>query len=301
MAISQKLLEDVAYVLMCKAATDLPEDAKRALREGYEREENPIAKSQLESILKNIDIACEKQIALCQDTGVPLFYADLGVDCQVEGNPKEALWAAVERATVDVPMRHNVINPLTKENSHTNTGWQVPVIKWELEAGRDYLELTAVPKGFGSEMRSAQCMLLSSEDIGKAVRKAVLDVVEDSLGEPCPPAIIGVGIGGFSDSSMAMAKRSLFRTPIGSHHPDPLVAEIERDLLEAINSLDLGPMGFGGKTYALAVHADLSGAHTAIVPVSVTYQCWAARYSTARIYNSGKVEFITHPKGVDLL
>lgn len=297
MAISEKLLEEVAFILMKKAAIEIPPDVIQALKSGFEREDNPVARSQFEAILKNIEIASSKQIAICQDTGVPLFYADLGVNCSVEGNPRMALARAVERATVAVPMRHNVINPLTKQNSHTNTGWQIPVIHWDLIEDKDYLELTAVPKGFGSEMRSAQCMVLTSEDVGQAVRKAVLDVVEDSLGEPCPPVIIGIGIGGFSDSSMAMAKRCLFRTPIGSHHEDPMVAKLETDLLEDINSLDLGPMGFGGKTYALGVHADISGAHTAVVPVSITYQCWAGRYSRARIYNNREVEFITHPEG----
>jgi len=155
----------------------------------------------------------------------------------------------------------------------------------------------AVPKGFGSEMRATISWVLTSEDIGRGAVKAVLDVVEDAMGEPCPPVIIGVGIGGFADSSMAMAKKALFRTPMGTKNADPVVAALETEIFEAVNAMGLGPMGFGGKTYALAVHAEIAGSHTAVVPVSVIFQCWACRYSKARIYNDGRVEYITHPEG----
>jgi fumarate hydratase subunit alpha len=296
-AISERLIEETVFQLMKKASIELPRDVQNALRAGHAREESPVAKGQLLAILDNCRIAHEKQIGLCQDTGVPMVYADMGLSCRLEGNPQNAMTRAVARATKEVPLRQNVINPLTKENPGTNTGWQIPHVHWETVPGANYLDVMAVPKGFGSEMRAVQCWVLTSEDIGRATVKAVLDVVEDAMGEPCPPIIVGIGIGGFADSSMALAKKALFRTPIGTKNPDPVVAALETEIFEAVNAMELGPMGFGGKTYALGVHAELSGSHTAVVPVSVMFQCWACRYSKARIYDDGRVEYLTHPEG----
>lgn len=297
MAVTEKLLEAVIFELVRLASIELPSDVKRALKEAYDKAENATEKSQLEAILRNCDIAHQKQIGICQDTGVPIIYADLGVGCSLEGDPRAAAARALERATKAVPLRENVINPLTKDNPGTNTGPNIPYLHWDVIPDSDYLELMAVPKGFGSEMRASQCWVLTSDDIGRAAVRAVLDVVEDSMGEPCPPIIIGIGIGGFADTSMSLAKKALFRNPIGTRSEDPLLAGLEAEIENAVNSLNLGPMGFGGRTYALGVHAELSGSHTAVVPVSVIFQCWACRYSKARIYNDGRVEFITHPEG----
>lgn len=297
MPITEQAIEATVFELMKKASIELPEDVQNALKRGYEKEDTSIARRQFDAIMQNIEIAKQKQIGICQDTGVPLIYADLGLECKLEGDPVAAMTNGVIRATREVPLRQNVINPLTKENSRTNTGWGIPYIHWDLMPNKDYLELTAVPKGFGSEMRAAQCWVLTSEDVGRAAVRAVLDVVEDAMGEPCPPVIIGVGIGGFADSSMAMAKKALFRSPIGTRNPDPVVASLEEEMYNAVNEMGLGPMGFGGKTYALGVHVEISGSHTAVVPVSVIFQCWACRYSKARIYNDGSVYFVTHPKG----
>ncbi|MDR3270551.1 MAG: fumarate hydratase [Peptococcaceae bacterium] len=295
MAISQSLIESVVFELYKQASIEIPPDVMRALKKGYDIEDSLVAKGQFEAIMENINIAHNKQVGMCQDTGVPIIYADLGLKAQVEGDPYEAFTEAIKKATTAVPMRQNVINPLTKKNSGTNTGWGIPYVHWDTLPDKDYLDILAVTKGFGSEMRGSQCWVLSSEDVGRATVKAVLDVVADSMGEPCPPVIIGVGIGGFADSSMSIAKKALFRDPIGSRNPDPDVAALEAEIEKAVNELNLGPMGFGGKTYTLGVHAELSGSHTAVMPVSVIFQCWACRYAKARIYNDGRVEYITHP------
>jgi fumarate hydratase subunit alpha len=295
LSISEQLLEQTIFTLLKNASIELPLDVRNALQASYAGEQSLAAKGQLGAILDNCRIAREKQIGLCQDTGMPMFYAELGLDCRLEGDPMQAAERAVVRATAEVPLRPNVIHPLTRQNSGTNTGWGIPYFHWEMIGGSDHLDLTAIPKGFGSESRAAQCWVVSSEDVGRAVVKAALDVVEDSMGEPCPPVIIGIGIGGFADSSMAIAKKALFRTPIGTPHPDPVVAALETEICQAVNSLGLGPMAVGGNTYALGVHAEISGSHTAIVPVSVILQCWACRYSKARIHNDGRVEYLTHP------
>ena len=296
MAISEQIIEQTVFQLMKKAAIELPRDVVNALERACEREENPTAQGQFKAFMENIQIAHDKQVGLCQDTGMPIIYADLGLNCQMEGEPEAAMTRAVARATREVPLRQNVINPLTLENPGTNTGWGIPCVHWHVVPQADYMELMAVPKGFGSEMRASQIFILTSENIARGTVKAVLDVVEDAMGEACPPVIIGVGIGGFADSSMAMAKKALFR-PIGEKNPDPMVAALETEIYEAVNSLGIGPMGFGGKTYALGVHIEMSGAHTAVAPVSVIFQCWVCRYSKARIYNDGRVEYITHPEG----
>jgi fumarate hydratase subunit alpha len=246
-AISEQLLEETIFKLMRCASIELPLDVQNALKSGYAREESPAAKGQSGAILDNCRIALEKQVGLCQDTGMPMFYADLGLNCRLEGDLMKAAEKALIRATAEVPLRPNVINPLTKQNSGTNTGWGIPYIHWEMISGSDYLDLTAVPKGFGAETRASQCWVLSSEDVGRATVKAVLDIVEDSMGEPCPPVIIGIGIGGFADSSMVLAKKALFRVPIGATNPDPTVAALETEIYEAVNAMGLGPMGVGGK------------------------------------------------------
>ena len=295
MSISENLLEEVAHRLICKAAVELPASMKKVLQDAYENEDNDIARSHLKAILKSSDISATKKVALCQDTGVPMFFLELGTKCMLEGNPTSALERAVKQATEAVPLRHNIVNPITHKNTDTNTGYGIPVISTDLVDGADYLDILAVTKGLGSEARTALSEVLSSEDIDKAVKKCALDLIREIMGDPCPPIIIGIGIGGVPDYNLKIAKKALFRDPIGSHNKDPAIAKLEKDLYEAINYLRIGPMGFGGKTYALAVHAEMAGSHTGVTPVCVTLQCWAHRYSRARIYNNGKVDYITHP------
>lgn len=299
MSIPSQTVESVAYNLLRLAATRLPRDVKAALVRARQSESDPTAQGQLDAILANVRLAEETNTSICQDTGVPLFFVKLGTGCQLQGDLPGALTAAVERATRDVPLRQTVIHPISFKNPGTNTGWGTPVIHYDLLPEVPYLEVTATTKGFGAEMRSALVWVLTSEDVRKAALKVVLDTVEDAAGEPCPPVIVGLGIGGTAEMSMLNAKRSLFRSPLGSPHPDGDVAALEGEILRAVNSLGFGPMGFGGDNYALAVHAELCGAHTALVAVSVIFQCWAHRYSTARIYDDGRVEYLTHQEEAD--
>ena len=298
MSISAETLDSVAYQLLWRAAIQLPADVKEALARARESEVDPMAQRQLDAILANVRMAEESSTSICQDTGVPLFFVNVGTGCRIEGDPAAALSRAVARATVDIPLRQTVVHPLDFSNPGTNTGWGTPIIHYDLIPGAPYLEITATTKGFGAEMRSTLVWILTSEDSRKAALKVVLDTVEDAGGEPCPPVIVGLGIGGTAEQSMLNAKRALFRPHLGSPNPDPDVAALEQQILTAVNGMKLGPMGFGGSTYALAVHAELCGTHTALVPISVIFQCWAHRYSTARIYDDGKVEFVTHPEEV---
>ena len=295
MSISENTVEEVAYRLLCKAATELPSGMRQALERAYEKEQNPVARGHLSAILKSSQISKEKGIPLCQDTGIPLFFLDLGTKCSLDGNINQALINAVKRATADVPLRHNITHPISHVNTDTNTGYRIPPVYTDLIDGQDYLEITAITKGLGSEARSTESMVLASEDTVKAIKKCVLDEVRMVMGDPCPPVIIGVGVGGVADYNLKLAKRALFREPIGAHNPDPEIAALEEELLNAINSLNIGPMGFGGNTYAIAVNIEIAGKHTGVTPVGVTLQCWAHRYSKARIYNDGSIEYLTHP------
>ncbi len=296
MPISSETVGTIAYNLLCRAAVRLPQDARQALIRARAGETNPTAQAQLDAILSNIRMAEETNTSLCQDTGVPLFFVNLGTGCQISGDLPGALAGAVERATRDVPLRQTVVHPISFKNPGTNTGWGAPILHYDLIPEARYLEITATTKGFGAEMRSTLVWILTSEDIRKAALRTVLDTVEDAAGEPCPPVIVGLGIGGTAERCLLNAKRALFRAPLGSPNPDPEVADLEREILAAVNATGLGPMGFGGNSYALAVHAELCGTHTALVPLGVIFQCWAHRYSTARIYDDGRVEYLTHPE-----
>jgi tartrate/fumarate subfamily iron-sulfur-dependent hydro-lyase alpha chain len=298
MSITQETIATVARALLGRAAVRLPRDVKDALERARAAESNPTAQAQLDAILANVRLAEKTNTSICQDTGVPLFFVNVGTACRIEGDPARALAEATGRATQEVPLRQTVIHPLDFRNPGTNTGWGAPVVHYDLLPGAPYLEITATTKGFGAEMRSALVWILTSEDPRKAALRTVLDTVEDAMGEPCPPVIAGLGIGGTAEQCMLNAKRALFRAPLGGPHPDADVASLEREILAAVNALGLGPMGFGGGSYALAVHVELCGTHTALVPIAVILQCWAHRYSTARIYDDGRVEYLTHPEEV---
>jgi len=298
MPILSETVGTVAYTLLCRAAVSLPSDTQRALQLARGRESHPTAQAQLDAILSNVRLAEETGTSICQDTGVPIFFVNLGGACSIVGDLPGAVSWAVERATRDVPLRQTVVHPLNFHNPGTNTGWGAPIIHYDLVPDAPYLEITAIPKGFGAEMRSTLIWVLTSENVRHAALRTVLDTLEDAAGEPCPPVIIGIGIGGTAERCLLNAKRALFRSPVGAAHPDPEVASLEQEILAAVNGSGLGPMGFGGDSYALAVHAEICGSHTAVVPVATIFQCWAHRYSTARIYEDGRVEYLTHPMEV---
>lgn len=292
----EKVVSDTAYELLRKAATTLPKDVQQALRKAYEKETGKTGKAQLKAIINNFETAERNAMCICQDTGIPLFFVKWGLKSGLTMDLRKPLMRATERATKEVPLRHNVINPLTNENPGTNVGWGIPYVYYELEPDVNYLEITAVPKGFGSEAKSGLVFIVTSESMPEAIIRCVLDNALMAMGENCPPTIVGLGIGGTGDIAMYLAKKAIFRTPLGSPNPDPKVAALERRILKALNRTGLGPMAMGGDTTSLAVHAEICGTHTAVVPLGITYNCWAARHSTARVYMDGRVEYLTHPE-----
>jgi len=288
------LFEEVGYRLLCLSATILPADVTAAIREAQERERSATGKAQIQAILENIDVACRERLGLCQDTGVPLFFVQWGLRSGYRLDIRPPLAEASKRATKDVPLRPNVIHPLTLANPGTNVGWGMPYVYWEVDSESEYIEITAVPKGFGAEAKSSLAFVVTSEDMEKALIRCVLDNVLMAQGEACAPNIIGVCMGGTGDIAMHLAKKAVFRRPLGSSHRDPAIASLERRLLAAVNETGVGPMGLGGDITALAVHMEICGTHTAVAPIGICFQCWANRYATARIHPGGRVEYLTH-------
>ena len=215
---------------------------------------------------------------MCQDTGLPIIFVKLGsVKCE---NLQEAIIKGVMKATKEIPLRPNIVDPITRENTSTNIGKEIPQINIEL-INEPYVEFTVLPKGFGSENNNKLKMALPAEGI-EGVKDFVIETVLAAGGKPCPPMIIGVGIGGTSDMAMKLAKKALLN-PIGQENKNKKLAELESELLNTINKKGKGPMGMGGKTTALDVKIETSSTHTAGLPIGVVIQCWAHRHATTRL------------------
>ena len=274
--ITQKQVEDTVCRLYRDSVVELPEDVKNALRNAYDNESDETARLNLKAILENIEAAQQNGIPMCQDTGLPIVFVKLG-SVKVE-NLYQGIRKGVEMATVEVPLRPNVVDPFTRKNTGTNTGKGIPLVDVELVDG-DYIKLTIFPKGFGSENNNAMKMALPGEGLD-GVKNFVLETVLAAGGKPCPPTRIGVGIGGSSDYALKLAKKALLRD-VDSKNPDKRLANLEYELLELVNSTGIGPMGLGGKTTALDVKVELVDTHTAGLPIGVCIQCWAARHASA--------------------
>ena len=275
--ITEKQIEDTIYQLYKEAAIVLGEDVKCALEDALKREDSDLGKLNIEAILKNIELAEEKSIPMCQDTGLPIIFVKLG-KVEVE-NLYEGIKKGVAKATSEVPLRPNVVDPITRKNSG-NVGDKVPIVDIEL-VDTDYIEFTIMPKGFGSENNNALKMALPAEGI-EGVKDFVVETALKAGGKPCPPIVVGVGIGGSSDMALKLGKKALLGK-VGERNPDPTLAEMELECLERINKDGKGPMGLGGRTTALDVKILKMDTHTAGLPIGVVIQCWADRHATARL------------------
>jgi fumarate hydratase subunit alpha len=286
-----KVVENVAFEILKQAVIYLPEDVKKALKRAHSEENSETGKTQLKAILDNIELAEKFQAPICQDTGTIIFYAKAGAKVKDLDKVEEALVNATRRATKEIPLRPNAVDPFTQKNSEDNTGRFIPYINWEIVPG-DKLELTVMTKGGGSENVCVTGMLLPGEGV-KGLKKFVVDAVIKAGAQPCPPTILGVAVGGGADIAMKLAKKALLR-PLGEPNPNPRLDKLEKELLEAVNMTGIGPMGLGGKTTVLDVHVDYAFRHPASFPAAVAFNCWAARRASARIYSDGKVEYLTH-------
>ena len=269
-----------------RAETILPDDVLLALTEAKQDEEGA-ARVQLEAMLENATAARDGSIPMCQDTGIQTFIVRVGAGFPGLSSLKPLIIEAVRRATIEVPLRPNTVHPFTGKNPGDNVGEHVPYISWEIVDG-DRCVIELLPKGGGSENCAALGMLPPGVGI-KGVKKFVVDHVVGCAGKPCPPGIVGVGIGGGADLSLKLAKLSLLR-PVGSRHPEDNVAALEVELHDLINQSGIGPMGLGGKTTCLDVHIEYAHRHPASLPVGIVYQCWADRRARVTIGADGVIE-----------
>lgn len=278
-------IEEAVVQLLREAVTYLPGDVARALAEAERKEPSPIARTQLRTVLDNIDAGGRLAVPMCQDTGVHLFF----VSGKLSGGIEESIRRGVARATAQIPLRPNAVHPLTRQNPGTNVADGLPHVSFH-PTDDEFVEITVMPKGAGSENMSALAMLTPSQGL-KGVKSFVLDAVIKAGGKPCPPTIVGVGIGGTADLACSLAKKALLR-PLDEENGDPGLAALEAELAEALNLTGIGPMGLGGRTTVLGVRIATAYCHTASLPVAVNLQCWAARRATARVHPDGRVEMV---------
>lgn len=273
-------ITDVVEKLCIESNYYLPEDVRIALENALEVEESPLGKEILQDILKNQEIARIKNVPICQDTGLAVLFLELGQDVRLIGGAlEEAINEGIRRGYEKGYLRKSTVDDPFMERK--NLGDNTPAIIHTKIVPGDKVKMILAPKGGGSENMSALAMLKPSDGV-EGIRKFVLDTVEKAGSNPCPPIIVGVGIGGTIEKTTLIAKQSLLRN-IGEHNPNPKIAELEKELLVQVNNMGIGPQGFGGRTTALAVHIETFPAHIASMPVAINIQCHAARHLEATI------------------
>ena len=293
-------VKEATVEVLRKAETELPSDVREALERAYEAETSETARMQLKAMLENVELAAKLQRPICQDTGIPLFFVRLGVlsgvvgsGCGASSMPlsvlreiEEGIREGVEEATEKIPLRGNVVHPFIRagEKKESNVGKRIPHIHFSVSEEFEGIEITVLPKGGGSENVSVFATLppLRAEKAYEALKDFVLKAVLEAGGKPCPPTIIGVGVGGSADLAMHLAKIALLR-PVSERSEEEEVARAEEEILEAVNRTGIGPMGLGGRTTALDVHIEVAACHITSLPVAVNFQCWAARRASTRI------------------
>ncbi|HVW90526.1 MAG TPA: fumarate hydratase [Gaiellaceae bacterium] len=283
-------VEDVAAHLYVWALKDIPQDLRDALAAARDRETSVPGRRVLETIHRNVQVADGEQNLVCQDTGIAVYSCRVGEHFPLHpARIYEALRAGTARATVEHPLRSNAVHTITRENTGPNIGYRLPIVHWEFETGSDELHVKCVPKGSGSENMSFLKMCVPADGV-KGIKQFVLESIVGAGGKPCPPGIVGVGIGGSADYAMHLAKEAIMR-PVGTRNPDPLVAQLEQELFELLNETGIGPMGLGGDVTVLQCHIEHADTHMSLNPVAVNYQCWAARRASAHVSADGAVDY----------
>lgn len=273
--ISAARVTEVVRRLCIESNRHLPRDVKDCIRSCRYAESWPAAADVLDQIIENYTLADQNAVPICQDTGVACVFLDIGRDVHIGGDITEAVNEGVRQGYAEGYLRKSVVaDPINRVNTGDNTP---AMIYFDIVDG-DNLTVTVAPKGFGSENMSRIAMLKPSDGV-LGVKKFILQTVEEAGPNPCPPVIVGVGIGGTFDKAALIAKKALLR-PIGEKNPDPFYARLEDELLTGINALGIGPQGFGGKTTALAVLIETMPTHIAGLPCAVNINCHVARHKT---------------------
>lgn len=262
--------------LCIDACQFLPEDVKNAIEQCRAREDWGIAQGVLDHIIENYRLAEEQQMPICQDTGMACVFLEIGQEVHlIGGNLQDAVHEGVRRGYADGYLRKSVVgDPVRRGNTGDNTP---AMIYTEIVPG-DQIKITIAPKGFGSENMSAIRMFKPSAGI-EGIKDFILETVEAAGPNPCPPIVVGVGIGGTFDKAALLAKKALLRN-LGSHHPDPYYADLEKEMLEKINALGIGPQGFGGRTTAIGLNIETMPTHIAGMPCAININCHVTRHKT---------------------
>ena len=274
--ITASRITDVIERLCIQANTRLPEDVKEALRQSRKKEDWETAAGVLDQIIENFEIAEKEEVPICQDTGMACVFLEIGQEVHITGGAlREAVDEGVRRGYEKGYLRKSVVkDPIRRGNTGDNT----PAMLYTEIVPGDRIRITVAPKGFGSENMSAVRMLKPSAGL-PGIKDFILEAVETAGPNPCPPVVVGVGIGGTFDKAALLAKKALMR-PLNTSHPDPFYAKLERELLEKINAFGIGPQGFGGRTTALGLNIETMPTHIAGMPCAVNMSCHVTRHQT---------------------
>ena len=277
--IDVKVITESIEKLCIEANCFLPCDVREKIEQALEKETSKVGKEILDKLLENADIAKNKEMPICQDTGMAVIFMDIGQEVHFSGGDlTDAVNEGVRRGYINGYLRKSVVaDPIRRGNTNDNTP---AVIHYNIVPG-DKVKITVAPKGFGSENMSALKMLKPAEGL-EGVKEFIVDTVKKAGANPCPPIVVGVGIGGTADKCACLAKKALTRN-LNEKNPDPFYAELEDGLLEKINALDIGPQGFGGKTTALKVSIETFPTHIAGLPCCVNINCHVTRHKDVTI------------------
>lgn len=288
MAITYEIIKRVTAQLYERSLKQIPDDTRQALVQASSRETNETGRRTLQIMIESADAARSKQSLVCSDSGVPVYFMQIGTQAQFDGNVKQAIEEGFAElvATMDPPLLPHVTNPLTLERGYQGKG--MPITTFDLLDGADYIDITCSPKALGSG-RWAALEIFSFPDLA-TIENFVMETVVKAGSQPCPPVVIGVGIGGSFDYAAKMAKEATLRK-IGTVNPEPILVEMEARLLERINKTGFGPMGTGGDSTSMAVHINYCAGH-GFTPVAVCFNCWINRRTRARCYNDGRIQIL---------
>ena len=290
MTLTYNQLVDFFYNLILTGATRMPLDVYNALKKAHDEEENPVAKKQFEAILKNIDLAARMTRPICQDTGTPYFFIEVGEEFPLKTKIKQAAEEALAKLTKQGYLRPNSVDPFYFKNPGNNAGRYIPWYHFEIVEG-DKMDVWYLAKGGGSEAPSTLVMSTPLKGF-ENLKRTVVETIAKYGAMPCPPVIIGVAVAAGADIALTLAKKTLLWDTL-ARNPDPKLAKLEESLLKAVNELEIGPHGFGGKTTALNVHVDYAFRHPATFAIAVITGCWATRKSHGVIDSTGEWEIVS--------
>jgi L(+)-tartrate dehydratase alpha subunit len=295
--ISNKSIQDTAYIIMGKAAIDIPPDYRSEIKVIVKKEEG-LSRFVLSTMLENWDAASVDRRPMCADSGLPRYYVKIGNEAKFEGGPvgiERALREATAQATHDIPLRPNRVHPLWRTDNNNNVGINAPEIDWSFEPDVDWVDITTVHKGglFGTDYR----MLFPGDGID-GIKRFFLDTMVSfgKRGLACQPAVVGIGLGGSKDTTMVLGKQAACLRTVGNSNPDPKIAELEQELKQMGNEIGLGAMGFTGAAMVADCHIEVGYTHTGGMPMSVHMFCLSSRRATARLHADGSVTYRTDPK-----